>query len=280
MYIKSLMEAAKASGYTEFEVYLLGQQIATNSKLTNGEQKLLYKKLSELQPLDSSMVGVFFTGHRPTDLWGYENMTPYRNLFLRFTDVLRELSKKHNNIVVYVGGAQGVDMIAQEAAVTLGINTILCRPSAEYNLRWKNGGFFSKDAFEKRTKNASLNNSLREVIVSDRNDVSSLEIRNMYMANHCHICIACKIPQKTSGGTYNAWRYAKNAGLEIVLIDPFEGENQVIPAPLTLAEKDFLAKFPSFPDRNRESAQHCLLPLTVSSTRVPVPAVAPDFVID
>jgi hypothetical protein len=270
------MEAAKENGYSEFDLYLLEQQITTNTKLTDEEQKLLYKKLSELQPLDNS-VGVFFTGHRPSDLWGYKNMDPYRKLFINFTDVLRELSKKHNNIVVYVGGAQGVDMIAQEAAVALGLPVVLCRPSSEYNKKWKNdGGFFGKDAFEKRTKNASLNNSLREVIVSDRNDVSSLEIRNMYMANHCHICIACKIPQKTSGGTYNAWRYAKNAGLEIVLIDPFEGENQVIPAPLISAEKDFLAKFPHFPNRSTESEKHCLLPL---AARVPAPATPDSFII-
>lgn len=59
------------------------------------------------------MMKVAFTGHRPKDLYGYNDRDPYKVVVQKIIENLKALD---DDLVVITGGAQGIDQLAFWAA--------------------------------------------------------------------------------------------------------------------------------------------------------------------
>lgn len=151
---------------------------------------------------------VAFTGHRPDKLGGYKlpNET-YIKVCRQIDSALKELKPEK----VITGMALGVDQWAAMIAHKLNIPYLAAIPFEGQEKAWPEA---SQKAFRLLRKLAA-----EEVIVSSGGySVDKMQVRNIWMVDHCDVLIA--IWDGTKGGTGNCVEYAKSVNKEIYYIDP------------------------------------------------------------
>lgn len=149
-----------------------------------------------------------FTGHRPDKLGGYKlpNDT-YIRVCQKIDSSLKELKPEK----VITGMALGVDQWAAMIAHKLNIPYLAAIPFEGQEKAWPEA---SQKTFQLLRKLAS-----EEVIVSSGGySADKMQVRNIWMVDHCDILIA--VWDGTKGGTGNCIEYAKSINKEIYYIDP------------------------------------------------------------
>jgi hypothetical protein len=76
------------------------------------------------------------TGHRPKHLSSEEFAKAWDELGKYFA----ECKKKHTDLRVLVGGARGIDMVARDCCIILGIPYTICIPHVGYRKYWDEAG--------------------------------------------------------------------------------------------------------------------------------------------
>jgi len=154
----------------------------------------------------NSMYKIAFTGHRPNKL---PDIPAVKSKIRQFLSHQLEL---HPDLLVISGGALGVDQIAAEVCVELGIPFVfvLPFPFRIFTARWN-----SSSRAHLRSLMASAVRSFR---VQSFFSMSGYQLRNQVMVDHCDLL--CAVWNGSSGGTENTVRYAQSVGREIHFIRP------------------------------------------------------------
>lgn len=163
---------------------------------------------------------VFFTGHRPIELWNAyrpfsaanERFNMHRMLTLEAID--KCISSGYNTFIS--GGAQGFDLLAAECVHEKRIQypyikLVIARP------------FPGQHANKPEKSKSFINNimSLANAVVDvspDPYNAQKMQLRNMWMVDNAKIGIAL-YNSKQKGGTFNCIEYARKQGKFILVID-------------------------------------------------------------
>lgn len=146
---------------------------------------------------------VAITGHRPEDIGVAERWVKEQ-----LATVFMELMPTQ----VFVGMAAGVDLWAADVALTLGFPIVACKPWAGHYPRVADRELYLKVWDE----------AAEQVNVSDSETYTSPQLyhaRNHYMVDNSDVVIAVW-GGKTSGGTYQCLKYAKQHNKPYIVIDP------------------------------------------------------------
>ena len=146
---------------------------------------------------------ISFTGHRPAKL----SPTSYRSHVRQFLSSQLSL---HPDLLVISGGALGVDQVAAEVSLDLGIPYVFILP-------------FPVDVMSARWSSSARNHLLHLIshavhtyTVQSSFSMSGYQRRNEVMVNHCDLL--CAIFDGSPGGTANCIRYAQDVGKAIHFI--------------------------------------------------------------
>lgn len=172
---------------------------------------------------------VFFTGHRPIELWNAYRPFQYHNQ--RFEThkmlVLEAIDKccQSGYDTFISGGAQGMDLLAAECVNEKrmsypGLKLIIARP------------FPSQHANKPKDSQAFIHNimAFADAVVDvspDPYNARKMQLRNMWMVDNAKIGIALYNGQQ-KGGTYNCIEYARKQGKFILVIDSIAFKYYVI----------------------------------------------------
>lgn len=145
---------------------------------------------------------VAVSGHRPpkVPMYSEQIMTALQNEFLR-------IGAKH----VFTGGAIGVDLMAAEVALKLGLKHTLCIPFDGYNRFWREQEEFAR--LEMIKTNPLTNTVLVNEGKPPQGDEGKewvkkvLNDRNMYMVDNTDCLIA--VWNGSKGGTANCFAYGE-----------------------------------------------------------------------
>ena len=148
---------------------------------------------------------ISFTGHRPGKL----PVSSYRSHVHQF---LSSQLSIHPNLLVISGGALGVDQVAAEVSLDLGIPFVFILP-------------FPVDVMSARWSSSARNHLLDLVshavhtyTVQRSFSMSGYQRRNEVMVDHCDLL--CAVYDGSPGGTANCVRYARSSGKAIHFINP------------------------------------------------------------
>lgn len=152
---------------------------------------------------------VAFTGHRPNKLNNeYAGKGPISD-YIR--SEIRSTLLRLQPAVVVVGMALGVDMLAAEVAIELGIPVIPYIPFVGQESKWP---YLSQLRYRH-----ILSQSLAPVIVSGGGYAPwKMQWRNKAMCDRSHILIA--VWDGSPGGTANCVKYGKTVCQDIIYINP------------------------------------------------------------
>ena len=146
---------------------------------------------------------ISFTGHRPAKL----SPTVYRSQIREFLSLQLSL---HPNLVVISGGALGVDQVAAEVSLDLGIPYVFTFP-------------FPVDAMSARWSSSArkhllflISHAVHTYVVQSSFSMGGYQRRNEIMVDHCDLL--CAVFNGSPGGTANCVRYAKSVGKSIHVI--------------------------------------------------------------
>ena len=146
---------------------------------------------------------ISFTGHRPAKL----SPTVYRSQIRQFLSSQLVL---HPDLLVISGGALGVDQVAAEVSLDLGIPFvfILPFPVDVMAARWP--------SFARKRLQDLISHAVRTYTVQRSFSMSGYQRRNEAMVNHADLL--CAVFNGSPGGTANCISYAKSANLNIHVI--------------------------------------------------------------
>lgn len=167
---------------------------------------------------------VCFTGHRPKDLYGYNDKKKYEPLFEEIKRVLTKL----DNVCVITGGAQGVDMLAANAAIKLNLPRKLYIPCLEQDRKWDDCGLFGKPWYKFIVENHKYKKVMFDGTYME--DPKCVVRRNHAMVDDSEIVIAVynrPLSDATShfgSGTAECIRYAITQRKTIIHINPKTGK--------------------------------------------------------
>lgn len=152
-------------------------------------------------------IKVAFTGHRPDKLGGYDG-SPLQD---RIRIVLKSLLAPLQPDVVISGMALGVDTIAADVAIELGIPLIAAVPFEGQEGMWP---VHSQQKYKNLLAKAS------EIVYCSEPGYAKWKMyhRNKWMVDHCTVLIA--VWDGSEGGTKNCVDYAKKIGRSLLTIDP------------------------------------------------------------
>lgn len=151
---------------------------------------------------------VAFTGHRPDKLGSYEPNEISNKVKGDITKALSELKPEK----VISGMALGVDQIAAEVCIDLGIPFIAAVPFLGQESMWP---LKSKEHYRYLLSKASD----IEVVCDGGYAAWKLQKRNEWMVDNCNLLIA--VWNGSDGGTKNCFDYAQKVGRKTFIIDVF-----------------------------------------------------------
>ena len=162
---------------------------------------------------------IAFTGHRPNKLGGYDLANPINQ---RIKDKMRIQIVKHNPSKIISGMALGVDTMAVEVCLELGIPLVVAIPFKGQECKWPT---YSQEYYHELINKAS------EVVYVCEGEYAAwkLQRRNEWMVKHSDLLIA--VWNGSAGGTGNCVSYATKLNKKIIRIDPssFIGEMEANP---------------------------------------------------
>ena len=174
----------------------------------------------------SKTVRVAFTGHRPRDMYGYdENRTENVMIKRWLLSTVLKIAKKYPNAHFIAGGALGTDTWGAEAVLEAkkhfpDVKLEIAVPCLNQESRWNHE---SKVRYHKILKQADI-----VTYVSDKPyTYQSMQKRNEYMVDNAHVIIAVW-SGKQRGGTYNCLQYARQVGRTILILNPLNFTTQKI----------------------------------------------------
>jgi len=152
------------------------------------------------------MFKIAFTGHRPHKL---RDANAVKSQVRQFLSRQLEL---HPDLLVISGGALGVDQLAAEVCVELGIPFVfvLPFPFRIFTARW--------NPSSRAHLRHLISHAVRTFVVQSNFSMSGYQRRNEVMVHHCDLL--CAVWNGSSGGTANTVRYAQSVGREIHFIRP------------------------------------------------------------
>lgn len=158
---------------------------------------------------------IAFTGHRPQNLdHDYEGKSPLSLKIRR--EIIKHLAAHgyKSGLIDHtiVGMALGVDMLAAEICLDLGIPYIAAIPFVGQHLKWP---FKSRERYKYLLSKAC---EIVNVSGDDKYKPQYMQIRNIWMVDNCTKVFAVW-DGSTSGGTYNCVQYAKDKK-PIIYINP------------------------------------------------------------
>lgn len=173
-----------------------------------------------------------FTGHRPKDLYGYDNQAAYQNLFNLIKETVRNLYKEGYTEFI-TGAAQGIDQLVFWAVHSLKreglpIRNIVYLPFQGLERQWKKVGLFSQEEFRLMISLSYETIIITKHMVFEKNIInSSLSKRNHKMVDDTDLLVGfyhgLPFEINTGSGTAECLRYAKSCNKEIRIIDPIIG---------------------------------------------------------
>jgi len=152
------------------------------------------------------MFKITFTGHRPGKL---RDISAVKSKIRQF---LSAQLRAHPDLLVISGGALGVDQIAAEVCVELGIPFvfILPFPVPIFTARWNSSARVHLRYL--------ISHAVQTFVVQSTFSMSGYQRRNEVMVRHCDLL--CAVWNGFSGGTANTVRYAQSIGRKIHFIRP------------------------------------------------------------
>jgi len=146
---------------------------------------------------------ISFTGHRPQKL----SPTLYRSQIHQF---LSQQLVLHPDLLVISGGALGVDQVAAEISLDLGIPFvfILPFPADTLSARWSSSA--------RNHLTSLISRAVHTYIVQRSFSMGGYQRRNEIMVDHCDLL--CAVYDGSTGGTANCIRYAQDVGTKIHFI--------------------------------------------------------------
>lgn len=153
-----------------------------------------------------------FTGHRPNKLNNEYNGGPMSdNIKARIISGIRKLEEMGFEIQIISGMALGIDMIAAEIAIELGLTWTAAIPFLGQETAWPKE---SQDRYHRL-----LSKTTKIVYVSEPGYTpSKMQIRNEWMVDMCDLLIG--VWDKSTGGTMNCISYAKSVHKPCIIINP------------------------------------------------------------
>ena len=146
---------------------------------------------------------ISFTGHRPQKL----SPSSYQSQVRQFLSSQLSL---HPDLLVISGGALGVDQVAAEVSLDLGIPYVFILP-------------FPVDVMSARWPSSArkhllhlISHAVRTYTVQRSFSMSGYQRRNEVMVDHCDLL--CAIFDGSPGGTANCIYYAQSIGKDIHFI--------------------------------------------------------------
>ena len=151
-----------------------------------------------------------FTGHRPNKLpYGYASNNPFI-IWLK-SELTKTLSELKPEMAIS-GMALGVDQIAVEVCIGLGIDFVAAVPFAGQENAWPQP---SREHFHSLLKKAAK----IHVVSEGGYAAHKMQVRNQFMVDNSDVLIAVYNGDK-AGGTANCVNYAEKTGRRIIRIDP------------------------------------------------------------
>ena len=152
------------------------------------------------------MFKIAFTGHRPGKLRDISAVKSHVRQFLSAQ------LRAHPDLLVISGGALGVDQLAAEVCVELGIPFVfvLPFPFRIFTARW--------NPSSRAHLRHLISHAVRTFVVQSTFSMSGYQRRNEVMVRHCDLL--CTVWNGSSGGTANTVGYAQSVGREIHFIRP------------------------------------------------------------
>jgi len=154
------------------------------------------------------MFKIAFTGHRPNKLGGLSAVK------LQIRQFLSKQLELHQNqdLLVISGGALGVDQLAAEVCVELGIPFVFILPFPVhiFTARWPSSS--------RAHLRSLISCAVRTYRVQHSFSMSGYQQRNQVMVDHCDLL--CAVYNGSPGGTRNAIQYAQQVHKPIHFIRP------------------------------------------------------------
>lgn len=144
------------------------------------------------------MVKIAVTGHRPHKLGGYNAKGNFKAIRRHMRDFLSEAPD--GELILYSGGALGIDQFWMEVGLHLGLPVIAALPFEGYDSRWP---AHSRKEYEK------LLDRCEEVqyVCAPGYGHDKLQNRNEFMVRECDVLVAYW--DGTQSGTSNCIDYAR-----------------------------------------------------------------------
>lgn len=169
---------------------------------------------------------VFFTGHRPIQLWGAYPPIPFTNtkasaLYAAHKTMVLEAIDKAVGAgydTFISGGAQGMDLlgaecvIEQKMAYSHPINLVIARPFPSQHSN-------KPAASQEHIRTIESKADVVIDVSPDPYSPQKMQIRNQWMVDNAAIGIALW-DGTNKGGTFNCVQYAMKAGKFLTIIDP------------------------------------------------------------
>lgn len=153
---------------------------------------------------------VAFTGHRPQKIGGFNTPNPIYNFINN--EITRTLIDLKPTKAIS-GMALGIDQIAVEVCIKLGIPFIAAVPFKGQELAWPIAS--QKKYFELLERADSI-----EYVSPGGYAAWKMQVRNQFMVDRCDVLIA--VFDGTPGGTKNCFDYAVAKSKKIIRINPLE----------------------------------------------------------
>ncbi len=157
-----------------------------------------------------------FTGHRPKGLpWGYNETKESCLRFKKDLKVILRNAIEYGIEIFMTGMAEGFDMIAAETIIELkkdfpNVKLVAAIPCVDQEKKWS-------EKQQERYKKI-LTQCDEQIVLSQVPTRECFNQRNLYMAQHSDVCIACWNGKPS--GTANTVRFAKENGCKIRIINP------------------------------------------------------------
>lgn len=167
------------------------------------------------------MKSIAFTGHRPHRFGFVDEQDPRcQAIKASMSELLERGYKKVGLRRIYVGGAQGVDMWAAEAALTLkhthnDLQLFCVMPFAGHDSAWPR---------EERDRLLHISRHAEVIILAESYYADAYKIRNRYLVDHSdYLAAVCLVPTPDRSGTAQTIQYAETIKKPVIYIHPTTG---------------------------------------------------------
>ena len=157
---------------------------------------------------------VCFTGHRPNDLYGYNNDAAWRSLYTGLYKAIEEQYNAGKRVFIH-GGAQGVDMIAAMAVHKFrdshpDVKSVMAIPF-EGSQGKGDDRLFGKQKYDELRNESDL----AKVLFEGKGRKKMYLDRNTWMLDHSSVLIAA-YNGREEGGTFDTYSKAKKKKMKII----------------------------------------------------------------